>query len=119
MKPTAIARVPEKAVQAQIVHLLRSIGASVYILGTVRPKGDTPGTRQTPGIPDLNVFLPQRTPGNHTETAWIEVKASGGILKPAQVVFQQNCKQAWHHHIVGGMDDVLVFLRAYGWVKAA
>lgn len=75
-RPTT--RVPEKAVQAQIVHLLRSIGANVYVLGTTRRKGDHQGTMQTPGIPDLYVFLPRLPSGldNHISTLWVEVKAA-------------------------------------------
>jgi len=40
-------RIPEKVIQSQIVVLLRTCGAAVYVLGGARPRGDYPGTRQT------------------------------------------------------------------------
>lgn len=109
-------RIPEKAVQASIVKLLRSIGATVYVLGGNRPKGDHPGTRQTPGIPDLYVHIPY-VGSDASEHFWVEVKAKGGKLRPEQAAFMVLCHDAGMRHIVGGLDEVLAFLRAGGWVK--
>jgi hypothetical protein len=53
-------RVPERVQQAHIIRLVRTIGGVVYVLGTVRRRGDYQGTMQTPGISDLLVFLPVR-----------------------------------------------------------
>lgn len=115
------ARVPERVIQAQVVSLLRSIGARVYVLGTVRPKGDTPGTRQSKGIPDLYAFLPPLpyTDPNSWKPVWIEVKAKGGRLRPEQAEFRDTCVKANHRHIVGGLDDVVAYLQQRGWLKAA
>lgn len=44
-------RIPERIVQRHVVALLRSVGGHVYTLGTVRPKGDRPGTMQSRGWP--------------------------------------------------------------------
>lgn len=45
-----ITRIPEKVVQTQIVALLRTLGADVYVLGTTRPRGDRHhGTYQSQG----------------------------------------------------------------------
>jgi hypothetical protein len=48
-------RIPEKVIQQQIVTLLRSIGAQVWVLGTRRKRGDYQGTMQTPGLPDCDL----------------------------------------------------------------
>ena len=47
----------EKDIQADIVKLLKTVGAAVYRIGTTRKKGDHQGTMQTPGIPDLCAFV--------------------------------------------------------------
>src|SRR5262245_46053103 len=68
--PGLYAAVPlEKAEQAQIGKFLLSIGGRVYVSGTRRSRGkacpkcgtfvpEHQGTRQTPGIPDVEAFLP-------------------------------------------------------------
>jgi hypothetical protein len=114
-------RRPEKVVQAEIVKLLEMIGAKVYKLGTTRQRGDFQGTMQTPGISDLYVFLPDRRgvgPADETRRTalWIEVKAEGGKLRPEQAEFRDFCKNAAHAHIVGGLDDVILFLERGGWL---
>lgn len=118
MKPRPI---PEKQVQRQIVNLLRSLGAQVWELGTRRPRGDFPGTRQTPGIPDIYAILPP--PRLHHDGRptglWIEVKAKGGRLRPEQAQFQQQCRGAGVPHVVGGVEDVIRFLVTGGWLSAA
>lgn len=110
---------PEKAEQAAIVQLLRTIGARVYVLGTRRRKGDYPGTNQTPGLPDLYAFLPA---GPHrayaATTLWVEVKAPRGRLSAEQRAFAEACEAARQRHVVGGLDEVVVFLTIGGWLKA-
>lgn len=175
-------RLPEKAVQQQIVHLLRSLGAHVYEIGTRRRRQDYPGTMQSPGIPDLVAFLPPpvlapdgidagipgftegvnsdprvireladqvRREAEDPTTApyedlctaarcldgyaaviargfcgaaaprqvWIEVKAAGGKLRPAQAVFRDDCWSTRVAHLVGDVDVVIRFLIAGGWLK--
>lgn len=111
------ARVPEKAEQAHGVQLLRSIGATVYVLGTVRAKGDFPGTRQTPGIADVLAFLPVRGEPGRVFLAW-ECKAVGGRLRPEQVEFKDLCDQAEIAHVVGPFDALIAWLAVRGYVKA-
>ena len=118
-------RVAERVEQAHIVQLLRSLGAAVYVLGTVRRRGDYPGTMQTPGLPDLYVVLPPaRLPATRPtlrghSPLWVEVKAQGGRLRPAQVAFQAQCIVAGVPHVVGGLDAVIAYLIAGGWLAAA
>lgn len=102
----------EKAEQAAIVDLLRAIGSEVYVLGTRRPKGDYPGTRQTPGLPDVLAFLPARSRrnGEPRMQLWVEVKACGGKLRPEQIVFRDLCLDADVPHVVGGIDAVTEWL---------
>lgn len=101
----------EKHEQARIVTLLRSIGAIVYVLGTRRPRGDHPGTRQTPGLPDLFAFLPGSKNGRWGPTGiWIEVKAAGGVRSPAQKIFAETCEASSVQYLCGGLDDVIALL---------
>jgi hypothetical protein len=110
-------RQPEKAEQAAIVQLLRSLGAAVYVLGTRRPRGDYPGTRQTPGLPDLLVFLPAGRISSRSELLWIEVKTHQGRLSPAQREFARHCAFAGVYHLIGGVDAVIEWLADRGYLK--
>jgi hypothetical protein len=119
---------PEKIIQQQIVTLLRSIGATVYVLGVHRRRGDYPGTMQTPGLPDLYAFLPFSLGVSNRDgvvegsvtpnSVWIEVKAPGGRLSEAQWAFRIACVTKSIGHVIGGVDEVLAFLVAGGWLKA-
>lgn len=117
-------RVPEKAVQAHIVQLLRSIGGQVYTMGTTRRRGDFAGTMQTPGIPDVMAFLPDRdspfpaAPTQRRVFLFVEVKARGGRMRPEQIAFREWCIAAGVVHIVGDLDDVIAWLVEHGHVKA-
>lgn len=114
-------RIPEKVVQSNIINLVRSIGGHPFVLGTVRPKGDSHGTRQTPGIPDVWVFLPAPAlrPSAPPSSLWIEVKAVGGRMRPEQVEFKALCRRVGIAHVHGGLDDVIAFLVDGGWLSAA
>lgn len=111
-------RVPEKVVQAQIRHALLSVGAAVYTIGRP-PRRDAvfKGTGQTPGIPDLYVLLPVSPMHHAAHGLWIEVKAKGGKLRPHQIDFMWRCGQAGIPHLVGGLDDVLAYLQARGYIR--
>jgi hypothetical protein len=112
---------PERAEQAAIVKLLKLLGANVYVIGTVRRKGDYQGTCQTPGIPDLYCFLPRarhRRPVVHAPTAlWIEVKAPNGRTSSAQLTFGHFARAAGTAHLIGGLDVVTDWLKAGGWIR--
>jgi hypothetical protein len=112
-------RIPEKVVQAQIVAALRSIGALVYVLGHPSPNDGRKfrGTGQTPGVPDLLVFV--RAPKlNKVVQLWVEVKAEGGRLSEAQLGFQAQCTIANIEHIVGGLKEVYAWLLRVGAINA-
>jgi hypothetical protein len=110
----------EKVEQAGIIKLCRSLGGRVYVLGTRRRRGDFQGTMQTPGIPDLFVFMPQPrgegAPPWHQ--VWIECKAEGGRLSEAQKEFQALCVGAGGWHIVGGINAVIAQFIKAGWLRA-
>jgi hypothetical protein len=112
-------RVPERVVQAQIRTALLAIGAKVYTIGRP-PRRDAvfKGTGQTAGIPDLFTFLPMRD-GVGPRALWIEVKSTGGRLRPEQAEFRDLCHGAGGAHIVGGLDDVLAYLQQWGYVREA
>lgn len=108
----------EKDEQADIVRLLRSLGAAVYVSGTVRPRGDTPGTRQTPGIPDLEAFLPARG-ARRSRVLKVEVKRSvGGRLSREQAEYGARCLEADVPHVVGDLTAVMSWLVAEGYLRA-
>ena len=121
--PTRPAKVSEKQQQAAIVQLLRSIGADVWVLGTVRRKGDYQGTRQSPGLPDLLACLPDigrldlRDGDAVREWLAIECKSSTGRLRPEQQHFQACCQDSDLLHVVGGLDAVIAKLQALGYLK--
>lgn len=110
-------RIPEKQVQASIVQLLRTVGGAVYIMGTRRPRGDYHGTCQTPGLPDLLCFLPPRT-RQRWVLLFVEVKAQGGRLRPAQRDFRECCINADAAHVVGDLDAVIAWLHNERYLRA-
>ena len=103
-------RVPEKTVQADIVRLLQTLGYRVWVTGTVRPRGDFPGTCMTPGLPDVLAF-------GRGQLLCVEVKARGGQLRPSQVAFRAECQAAGVAHVVGGVEDVVRWLTVAGVVR--
>lgn len=58
-KPRRAPVTPEKVEQSHIKQLLETLGAKVYVLGNHRRKGDFYGTMQTPGLQDLQAFVPR------------------------------------------------------------
>jgi hypothetical protein len=121
MSSAKFPRVTEKAEQAAIVQLLRSIGAYVYVIGHPSPDdGRTQrGTGQTAGIPDLYAVLGHRAPYGSGQpcAVWIEVKAKGGKLRAEQDLFRRRVLSVGHYHIVGGLDAVLCWLAGGGWIR--
>ena len=87
----------EKEIQADIVKLLKTVGAAVYKIGTKRKKTDWQGTMQTPGIPDLvafvNVPLSQHVSPHRVSTVqlWIEVKRPGETRSERARRVQSEC----------------------------
>lgn len=116
MARTGPPRVPEKAVQLHIVRFLRSLRATVYVLGTHRRGGDFQGTMQTPGVPDLIAFVPL-VDGSLFQV-YIECKAAGGRLRPEQQVFRDLCEKAGVDHIVGDLDTVIAWAIRNGLARA-
>lgn len=111
----------EKAVQSQIVTLLRSLGAVVYVLGTRRKRGDFQGTMMTAGLPDLMVFMPVPHGRNGIcigrQLLMVEVKALGGRLRPEQARFRELCLAGGVAHVTGDLDAVIAWLTGHGYLK--
>lgn len=116
--PPPTRRQPEKQIQADIVKLLRSIGAAIYVLGHPSPNdGRTHrGTGQTSGVPDIYAFL-DGTPTRKGVGVWIEVKAPRGRLSWPQQCFSAECRVRDIPYITGGLDAVIAYLQAGGWLK--
>ena len=99
----------------------------VKTLGTVRatccgicgaPNSD-PTTRQSPGLADLVVYLPppRRHLARGWTQVWIECKGRHGTLSLEQVEFRDLNVRAGIAHVVGGVDEVIEYLTAGGWVN--
>lgn len=120
----------EKYEQATIVQLLEAVGGRVYTLGTRRRRGancpacgtfvaEHQGTRQTPGLCDLLVYLPRRRDWSQLwRLLLVECKAAEGRLSPAQQDFRALAIGAGVDHITGDAVAVEAWLRAQGYLKA-
>jgi hypothetical protein len=108
----------EKHEQADGVALLRLIGAEVYISGTRRRRGDYQGTMQTPGIPDVEAFLPDPYAKFATRRLlkW-EVKSEAGISSSAQAHYEMLCQSANIDHVVGPFRMLKQWLRDAGYLS--
>ncbi len=130
-RPSVDAVPLEKDEQARIKEILEAIGAKFYEIG--RPRAQRcwkcheitkdQGTRQTPGIPDLFVFLPlkkNRGPFRSPEFVWIEAKrVRGSRTSPEQIEFRDSCLARSMPHVVGHFDIVVDWLARHHFVEAA
>lgn len=122
----------ERTEQAHVIKLYRSIGATVYVLGTTRSRGSRcphchqfvpntdHGTHQTPGISDLVVVLPptHRASQRRAELLFHEVKARHGRMSTEQQTFRDLVlSTGTAHHVVGGLDAAIEFLVRAGRVR--
>lgn len=111
----------EKQEQAAGVKLLRLLRAEVYTLGTVRARGDHPGTRQTPGLPDVLCFLPApprwgADPQERRLVVW-EVKCVGGRVSPEQRRFAEVVRDARIDYVLGTAAELARWLAAEGYIE--
>lgn len=116
----------EKDVQASILRLLLTIGAKPVTLGRPglrrrlcptckTPVHMDPGTRQTPGVPDLQAFLPERD--GRRQFVVIEVKRPGEKLRKEQEDYRDLCAAAGIVHIWGDLDAVIAWLLEHEYLK--
>lgn len=119
----------EKFEQADGLRLLQSLGGRVFVSGTVRvrPNPSCPSclrnqsTRQTPGIPDVEVFLPPPRklilgPRRDRLLKW-EVKRVRGKLSPEQARYRDLCELAGVAHVSGPLDALIGWLVAEGYLS--
>lgn len=112
----------EKVEQAHGVQLLRALGAKLYVSGTHRRGTDFQGTMQTPGIPDVEAWLPVERfvsslrPPRRQLLKW-EVKAAGGRLSPEQRAYQALCAAGGVAHVCGDLDALIAWLIEFGYLK--
>jgi hypothetical protein len=106
----------EKGIQRACADLLRLIGSDVYELGTRRQRGEYQGTMQTPGIADVEAFLPPRD--GRRRLLKMECKAPKGRFSPAQQDYRQHCVDAQVDYVSGGLDDLMAWLSREGYLDA-
>lgn len=137
----------ERREQSDILKVLAPVSDKVYVLGTTRmPKCSNCGqvlarahfsTRQTPGISDVYAMLKKptyrREPGIVGESrefhadppffipaptaVWVEVKAGKNKPTADQEEFAALCAARGIAHVTGGVNAVIGFLVAGGWLK--
>ncbi len=115
----------EKYEQADGVKLLRSLGAAVYVLGTTRRAGDYQGTMQTPGIADIEAWMPVRvdTQNGAAETGlrkllkWEVKRARGARLSPEQKAYAAHCHAAGVDYVCGDLTALMRWLVADGYLR--
>lgn len=124
VRRTFAPRVSEKTEQAHGVCLLKTLGADVFVSGTVRRRGDHPGTMQTPGIPDVEVWLPLARSARDRAIGILprrllkwEVKAVDGRLRPEQIAYQQLCIDAGIDYVVGPCNTLIEWLMAHAYLS--
>lgn len=114
----------EKDEQLAIRKLMLQLGAVEYVLGTRRRKTDFHGTMQTPGIPDLQFFLPERRTTLDPQLARtrrlviVEAKREkGGRFRPEQIEYRELCAAAGVDYIGGCLNDVIAWLVRENYIK--
>lgn len=109
----------EKHEQADCVKLLKSLGAAVYVLGTVRPRADSyHGTCQTPGIADIEAWMPVKGEPGARKLLKLEVKrARGARLSPEQKAYAAHCHAAGVDYVCGDLTALMRWLVADGYLR--
>lgn len=119
----------EKFEQANIVQLAKTIGAEVWVLGTRRSAGkpcpkcgtfvaEHQGTRQTPGHPDLVMFLPLVASDAKALLYWETKRADGGRTSMEQIQFGKAATAAGVDFGIGCFDDFITWLVRRGYCRA-
>lgn len=109
----------EKVEQLGIRKLMLQLGAEEYVLGTKRRKTDFHGTMQTPGIADLQFFLPEKrtrfdVDGETRLTRRLVIieakREKGSRFSPEQIAYGELCVAAGVDYIGGCLNDVIAWL---------
>jgi len=74
------------------------------------------GTQQTPGIADLEIWMPPRGERPAALLKW-EVKAEGGRLSPEQREYRALCEVSGVQWGVGPFAVFAAFMADYGFLK--
>lgn len=122
----------EKIEQGHIVELARLIGAFVVVLGTRRSRGkpcpncgtfvaEDQGTRQTEGVADLELWMPQK--GVEAATGerrylllkWETKRPDGGRFSPAQQQYAAIVNASNVEYGSGSFDDFIAWCCSRGY----
>lgn len=121
----------EKVEQQHAIRLLEFVGGKVYNLGTSRPRPNpecpvclrNQTTRQTPGLADVEAWLPKLDElGRRTEARILlkyEAKAHGRGMSDEQVKYRALCEAAGVYHVAGPCNALIAWLLEHHYVTAA
>lgn len=135
-KPRVTPRKPlERDIQRQVKHLFTLVGCEVYDTSQGWRK-EPGGTRMTPGLADLLVFLPENVPVEYIfeqvpvlasrGVGFFEVKTPDGLKlhhrnlakwekrAVAQDRFGTLCRERGVPYAIGGMEQAWAFLASVG-----
>lgn len=128
MKPRRKPVQREKGEQANGIALMKSLGAVEFVSGTRRPAGrkcdrcgnfvrEHQGTCQTPGIADVEFFVPP--PPSAPTDPWVllkwEAKAPGETMRPAQRRYRAFCEGAGVEHVAGDYTALVGWVIKHGY----
>ena len=94
-----------KGVKAAVKRLYESVGGKVYNTSGQRMFGNTPG------LPDLIVFVPLK---GRRIVLWHEAKAAKGKANEAQLMFRALADEAHTVHVTGGLEEARIALVTLG-----
>lgn len=103
----------------EIKKLLNSIGAAVYVMGTIRHDGNSDDTIPIPGVSGLLLcWLPDRriqssgviVSTNVPVLLFVQCMAKDAEMSPEQRIFRRWCHAAHVHHVVGDQQAVIQWL---------
>jgi hypothetical protein len=94
---------PERSEQSRCDDQMRQMGWTVIKMSLRRPKV----VLQTKGIPDRKFY-------RGGDTFWFECKAEDGRQSDEQKKFQEMCERAGELYVIGGLKEIMTFLKNWG-----
>lgn len=97
----------EKTVAKDCDSIMRDLGWTVVKLAQRGGRAVNRTSRVTKGVPDRKYYR------GH-DTFWYESKAEDGRQSEEQKKFQEMCESAGELYVIGGVKELVKFLRSWG-----